>query len=160
MSELTIFYYSGHGGSVKAPAGSDETDGYDEYVCLYDRGWLDDGIWNTISQTTNRVFLVFDCCHSQTMFRSPMLSSVRPALCGAKSGQVRMLCWSGCPDDTYSYGSDDGGELTNAILRHFDAGKTYEQIWDAVKADPTLKRFQDSQKTVIGIDFQSEKIFR
>lgn len=71
-----------------------------------------------------------------------------------------MLCWSGCPDDTYSYGSASGGEFTNAILRHWKEGISYEDLWKELKADAQLKRAEDVQQTVIGESFTSRPAFK
>jgi len=67
---LAILFYAGHGGSqqVKLPA-PDEADGKDEYIMLYDHYLLDDQIWNIVSKSKRRIFMIFDCCHSETMFR-------------------------------------------------------------------------------------------
>lgn len=165
-ADLCIIYYSGHGGSGRfADTDADEADGMDEYLCLYDRGMRDNEIWAIVSRAKGRVFLVFDCCHSQTMFRVPCitLGRVAESALGAThsaSGGIDMLCWSGCPDNTYSYGSDRGGELTNAILRHYSAAKTYDGLWSAVESDAQLRRFEDVQRTVMGHGFGSERVFR
>lgn len=67
---LAIFFYAGHGGSQKVKVSAEEeTDGKDEYIILYDGCMIDDKIWNIVATATCRVFLVFDCCHSETMFR-------------------------------------------------------------------------------------------
>ena len=165
-ADLCIIYYSGHGGSDRfADTGADEADGKDEYLCLYDRGMRDNEIWAIISGARGRVFLVFDCCHSQTMFRVPSVTLGRVAadsLCAthSASGGIEMRCWSGCPDNTYSYGSDRGGELTNAILRHYSAGKTYDELWNAVESDASLRNYEEVQRTVIGRGFGSSPVFK
>jgi len=67
---LAIIFYAGHGASqrVKYKA-EEEADGKDEYILLYDNYMLDDQIWNIVSTAQCRVFMIFDCCHSETMFR-------------------------------------------------------------------------------------------
>lgn len=67
---LAIIFYAGHGASqrVKYKA-EEEADGKDEYILLYDNYMLDDQIWNIVSMANCRVFMIFDCCHSETMFR-------------------------------------------------------------------------------------------
>lgn len=69
-SDLAIIYFSGHGGSQPS-ADEFETDGRDEFICCYDAGVVDDRIWEVVRKAKGRVFLIFDCCHSETMFRSP-----------------------------------------------------------------------------------------
>ena len=71
-----------------------------------------------------------------------------------------MLCWSGCPDDTYSYGSSSGGQFTNAIFRHFNEKLTYQELWDKIKNDKTLRAYENPQSTVIGCGFDGKEIFR
>lgn len=156
---LFIFYYSGHGGreflnssTTVEPQGADAAD---EYLCLYDTYLLDDEIWDTITKCKGRVFLVFDCCHSQTMFRSitvdfslaqglaipldnsvPMVKStgfeLKPRAIALDSEGLRMLCWSGCLEAEYSYGSSRGGVMTNAILKYWKRGISYDELWKLV----------------------------
>jgi hypothetical protein len=71
-----------------------------------------------------------------------------------------MLCWSGCPDDTYSYGASSGGQFTNALLRHLDATKTYEYLWNEIKNDRLLRSYENPQSTVLGNGFTGKAIFR
>lgn len=160
---LFILYYSGHGGSAPAYLDTEETDGKDEYLCLYDRPLLDDDIWKLISKSKGRVFLMFDCCHSGSMFKSPMNFSSQiqffTATTDAK-GPITMLCWAGCPDDTYSYGSESGGELTNTLLKYFKANMTYDQLWTKIENDKTLKTFETVQRTRMGTDFGGQRVFR
>lgn len=161
---LVIFYYSGHGGSEPFPdTGIEETDGCDEFLCLYDTWMRDNEIWSIISQSKSRVFLIFDCCHSQTMMKNAGFKLNIPlAWDHTMNDKVSfsMLCWSGCPDNAYSYGSSTGGEFTNALLRHFDSRKTYEYLWDEIKKDKTLRSFENPQSTVLGNGFIAKPIFR
>ena len=73
---------------------------------------------------------------------------------------IAMLCWSGCPDDTFSYGASSGGQFTNAILRHFNDQKTYEALWNEIKNDKTLRMYENPQSTAIGSGFDGKCIFR
>ena len=176
-SGLFIFYYSGHGGreflntdSTSEPDGADDAD---EYLCLYDTYLLDDDLWSMITKCRGRVFLVFDCCHSQTMFRSVVsdgllakglavpledhivtssgfnFKPVAVAL-GLDEGcsdyghrspagnAIRMLCWSGCTEAEYSYGSRAGGVMTNSIMSRWRSGISYDDLWSKVSKDVTL----------------------
>lgn len=163
-SELCIIYYSGHGGSSRfVDTGSEEVDGKDEYLCLYDRYMRDNEIWSIVSQSKGRVFLMFDCCHSKTMFRSPAItfSCALPfSATSHESGDVNLMVWSGCPDDTYSYGSESGGEFTNALLRHFAPTKTYDCLWNEIESDTALRKFEAVQRTIIGSGFTAKPVFR
>ena len=69
---LAIVFYSGHGGrdSKDAQNAFGETDRRNEYLCFYDRLMADDEVWSVVGQAKGRVLLVFDCCHSGTMYRS------------------------------------------------------------------------------------------
>ena len=163
-AELMIFYYSGHGGSLPTTNLVNEVDGYDECLCLYDTIMKDDQIWEIISKCKNKAFLIFDSCHSQTMFRSPMISMANnsPILFSSSNSNntFSMLCWSGCPDDYSSYGSSNGGFFTTTIKKYFRSDVSYEQIWKNVKNDRTLKKKQTCVCTEIGKSFSGNSIFR
>lgn len=68
-TDLAIFYFSGHGTHTKATTDKTEVDGEDEYICCYDTVMSDNEIWSIISKAKGRVVLIFDCCHSGTMYR-------------------------------------------------------------------------------------------
>ena len=177
---LFIFYYSGHGGqeylgspNTSEPSGADEED---EYLCLYDTYLLDDEVWNMISKCKGRVFLIFDCCHSQTMFRSvatevsiarglgvPLENKMvksrgfnfKPRAIPLETDSLRMLCWSGCLEKEYSYGSSRGGVMTNSMLARWSNGMSYDNLWkyietDVNKAQPT----QHPKATQYGTGFK------
>ena len=165
QKDLAIIFYSGHGGDQKQSAATKlnwpEPTCKDQFLCLYDAPMIDDEIWNVICGAKGRVVLICDCCHSATMFRTAVFSRRAKLLkAGKDSSSVQMLCWSGCPDNTYSYGSEDGGQLTNALLKYFDAALTYKQLWSKVKSDKQLKQFEDVQETVIGSDFRELQVFK
>ena len=160
--ELFILFYSGHGGSTYASNDKTETDGKDEFMCLYDQGLLDNDIWNIIKESKGRVFLMFDCCHSATMYRTP-LTFVRQMKLSASynvSGPINMICWSGCPDSTYSYCSSSGGQFTNTLRKYFNKDMTYDQLWNKIESNSTLKQYEIVQRTIMGKNFGSNKIFR
>lgn len=160
---LFMLYYSGHGGSDPFPdTGIEETDGRDEYLCLYDRYMRDNEIWSLICQSKCEVWIMVDACHSRTMFRSPAitLTAAMPLkTTWNESGPITMQCWSGCPDDTYSYGSDTGGQFTNAFLRHYKPNMTYGELWALIESDPTLKVYEKVQRTIMGRDFSGRVVF-
>lgn len=172
--ELVYIYYSGHGGSGSYNA--QEVDGKDEFLCLYDAPLVDDAIWEIISKSKGRVFLMFDCCHSQTMFRSNTIdfsgsrfrakkklwakkNKARSEVINVDSG-LKMLCWSGCPDDTVSYGSSAGGMFTNSMLDKFRFYETYAGMWKKVSTDRTLLRAEKPQQTIIGSWDLTKPIFK
>lgn len=169
-SDLCIFTYSGHGGSEKfadTAFDSSEKDGKDEYLCLYDTYLKDTEIWSIISKAKGRVFMIFDCCHSATMFRSasgsgesvksePFTMQMLDEVVLPQGSNVNLLVWSGCPDDGYSYGDASGGILTNAIKRAFGKNRTYDDVWNRTR---NLAQDQNPQRTQIGEGFGG-KIFR
>lgn len=161
---LVIFFYSGHGGSEPFPdTGIEETDGHDEFLCLWDTYVRDNEIWGIVNRSRGRIFFLFDCCHSETMMRNPMFK-INPPLAFdhtiTEDCKFSMLCWSGCPDNTYSYGASNGGQFTNALLRHFNSNKTYEYLWNEIKNDKTLRAYENPQSTVLGNGFLAKPIFR
>lgn len=174
-NDLTIFFFSGHGGSDPIGDVAGESDGRNEYICLYNGYMLDNDIWNIVSQSKGRVFMIFDCCHSQTIFRSPGVDFKQIAIrqeideklrseYGMEArgkNNVNLLVWSGCPDSGLSYGSDKGGFLTSAIcnaLKDYPRFATYGQIWNSVKNSGIVKK-QSPKKTMIGSGF-SGPVFR
>lgn len=67
---LFVFTYSGHGGQNSwSSSAKNEIDGKDEFLCLNDGGLLDDDLWTIFNRCKGRIFVVFDCCHSGTMYR-------------------------------------------------------------------------------------------
>lgn len=183
---LFILYYSGHGGqellntyNTEEPLGADKED---EYLCLYDTYLLDNEIWQLITRCKGRVFCCFDACHSKTMFRS-----VLPEYCMRQGSGVplsmtpkvqsrggfslktraiplgkdnfRMLCWGGCQEAEYSYGSTFGGVMTNKILDNWKKDRTYRQVWNLVVQAVTAEQpTQHPEATQYGSGF--DLVFR
>ena len=181
---LFIFYYSGHGGQedlsswkLSEPEGADSMD---EYLCLYDTYLMDDDVWKIISSCKGRVFCIFDCCHSQTMFRSVNIDIAmekgmavplemgmvkssgfhfKPVGMALSTEGFRMLCWSGCLEKEYSYGSNRGGVMTNHILSNWKKGQSYDELWYAVKSEVNYEQpGQHPAKTQYGGGFH--EVFR
>lgn len=42
----------------------------------------------------------------------------------------RILCWSGCKESEYSYGSNSGGVLTTGLINGWKGGMSYGALWD------------------------------
>lgn len=152
---LFIFTYSGHGGqNNRSSSAKDETDGRDEFLCLYDGGLIDNDLWEMFNQCKGRVFVVFDCCHSGTMYRLPAeqedgveeedrLPLEKPFF--AKFENVRagisMLVVSGCGEETVSWGdSVNGGVLTSAMKKNFNKCLNYREWWNKFKQESTFKK--------------------
>lgn len=176
---LAIIFYSGHGGSDTnhvLGSGKNETDGIDEFLCLYDRPLLDDDIWAIISKSKGRVFLVFDCCHSATMFRTANNTSNKEEFGHFDNlnfekilNQTRdfdeknspsILCWSACGDETVAKGNRFGGLFTNALRKAFGVGNTYQSIWNKVSSDKALKQMEVIQINEVGTSFKDELFCR
>lgn len=162
--EYVFFYYSGHGGSEKlSTTGAEEADGKDEFLCFYDKYMLDNEVWSIISKAKGKVFLIFDCCHSETMFRTPQVTfknSLRRLSASRTASDFAMLCWSGCPDNTVSYGSASGGMFTRAISNYLTFTSTYREIWGKVSTDKWLLQSQSPKQTVIGDWDLDAKVFQ
>lgn len=161
-ADLFIFYYSGHGGAVKT-GNKQEADGQDEFLCFWDREMMDDEVWSIISKAKGRVVLMFDACHSQTMFKVPSFRrfvTFSATHTETSTDGKRILVMSGCPDDTYSYGDVEGGKFTNTFLKYFNPDLSYDAIWSRIESDKNLLKYEKVQRTIIGQRFTSSKIFR
>ena len=173
---LFIFAYSGHGGQYnKSSSAKDETDGKDEFLCLYDGALIDNDLWEMFGWCKGRIFVVFDCCHSGTMYRLPTeqeegveeedrLPLAAPFF--AKFENVRdvarrMLVVSGCGEETVSWGdSKNGGVLTSSMKRVFNKCLTYREWWNKFKVDASFKKVKQTPIcTKIGAFDLNAKIF-
>lgn len=153
-NDLAIIYYSGHGGSYdfNDEKSKLEEDGIDEFLCLYDDYLRDDDVWDIISQSSGRIFLIFDCCHSQTMFKlnAPPIFKRSSEKNLQNENKVNMLCWSGCEDSAVSYGASNGGIFTNTILTHFKPNMSYYEFWKVLENEQALKQYENIQQTKLG----------
>lgn len=173
---LLILTYSGHGGQYgKSSSAKDETDGRDEFLCLYDGALIDNDLWEMFGWCKGRIFVVFDCCHSGTMYRLPTeqeegveeedrLPLAAPFF--AKFENVRdvarrMLVVSGCGEETVSWGdSKNGGVLTSSMKRVFNKCLTYREWWNKFKVDASFKKVKQTPIcTKIGAFDLNAKIF-
>lgn len=164
QSDVAIIFYSGHGGWRNA-IDSDELDGKDEFLCLYDKPLVDNEIWKLLQTSNGRVVTIFDCCHSETMFRTSMTfsqydDSKQPNLMKATGKQVNLLCMSACADNKYSYGTNNGGQFTQSINFNYRPYLTYAQLWKWVVNDPYLIDRETVKKTVIGQNFENMRAFK
>lgn len=153
---LLILTYSGHGGQYnKSSTAKDETDGRDEFLCLYDGALIDNDLWEMFGWCKGRVFVVFDCCHSGTMYRLPTeqeegveeedrLPLEKPFFGrfeNMRDISRRMLVVSGCGEETVSWGdSKNGGCLTSSMKRAFNKCLNYREWWNKFKTDSALKK--------------------
>ncbi len=161
---LVIFFYSGHGGSEPFPdTGIDEVDGKDEFLCLWDTYLKDNEIWDIINKSRGRIMVIVDACHSQSIMRNSGFRLKVPLSWDHEMSSdcmFSLLCWSGCPDNAYSYGSASGGQLTNALLRHYNHQETYQDLWNKIKNDKTLRSYENPQSTNLGKGFINKLVFK
>ena len=173
---LLILTYSGHGGQYnKSTTAKDETDGRDEFLCLYDGALIDNDLWEMFGWCKGRIFVVFDCCHSGTMYRLPTeqeegveeedrLPLEKPFFAkfeNVRDVSRRMLVISGCGEETVSWGdSKGGGCLTSSMKRAFNKCLNYREWWNKFKTDSALKKVKQVPIcTKIGAFDLNAKIF-
>ena len=173
---LFIFTYSGHGGQTnKSSSAKDETDGKDEFLCLYDGALIDDDLWTIFSKCKGRAVCIYDCCHSSTLYRLPYeqeegdeaedrLPLEKPFFTkfeNIRDVDRRMLVISGCGEETVSWGdSVNGGVLTSSMNRAFNKCYNYREWWNKFKADSAFKKVkQVPYCTKIGAFDLNAKIF-
>lgn len=157
---LFIFTYSGHGGQYnKSASASNETDGRDEFLCLFDGPMIDDELWTIMNQCKGRVLCIYDCCHSGTMYRlpneepgfdeeaenrEPLEKPFFAKYENVRAG-IRMLVFSGCGEETVSWGdSKNGGVMTSSMNRAFNKCLNYRDWWKKFKADSTFKKVKQT----------------
>lgn len=175
---LFTFVYSGHGGQYPKSHGSkNETDGQDEFLCLFDGPMIDDDLWTMFGRCKGRVLFVADCCHSGTMYRLPSVGGAetdeelleresleRPFFSkyeNVRDVMRRMLVFSGCGEETVSWGdAKNGGVMTSSMKRAFNKCLTYREWWRAFRADSSFKRVRQVPIcTKIGAFDLNAKIF-
>lgn len=118
--DLLVLYNSGHGGQQYDDSG-DEADAQDETLCWWNGEVSDDQIGDYLRKIPAgvRVLFVTDTCNSGTNYRgrgkvkrsTPVV--VRKAPLSFKGS---LLHFGGCEDGRSSYGADDGGVFTDALL--------------------------------------------
>ena len=141
-SDLAIIIYAGHGGQKSGR--QYETDGKDEFLGLWDGPLVDNDIWKIISKAKGRVFTIFDCCHSETMFRGFEKINFE------RDENVDLLCWSGCADSEVSYGvPNSGGFLTRYILKYASPFATYDGAWKKIANNKVLKKQEIVKRTIL-----------
>lgn len=67
---------------------------------------------------------------------------------------IRLLCWSGCKEDEYSYGGTSGGVLTLSVVDSWKPGCTYGALWsEAQKKVMRQRPGQNPVQTFVGGGF-------
>ena len=149
---IFVFTYSGHGGQMNASStAKNEIDGKDEFLCLYDNYLIDNDLWDIFNKCKGKVFVVFDCCHSSTMFslngenketeedwkisETPFFKKFE----GVRA-PLKMFVISGCGEETVSWGdARNGGCLTSSLKRAFNKCLTYSEWWNKARNDSSFK---------------------
>lgn len=155
---LFIFFYSGHGGQQYSTDPSEE-DHMDETLCFWDGEFIDDKVWALINlqPKTTRMFMVTDCCNSQSNYRLPFnlgKSKRKP-----RGKEPNMIHFGGCEDGESSYGSERGGEFTRALKAVYSTDLTYKQWFEKAKAR-VPKNMQVPTYAETGKSFNNVKIFK
>jgi len=117
--DLLVLYNSGHGGQQRDTDG-DEEDRKDETLCWYNGEVVDDQIGQYLCRLAKgtRVLFVSDTCNSGSNYRGIRRRStpVRLHTEATRKFQGALIHFGGCADGRSSYGADDGGAWTNALL--------------------------------------------
>lgn len=118
--DLLVLYVSGHGGQID-DFDEDEEDGKDETLILWDGEANDDQIGAYLRTLPKgvRVWWISDTCNSGKNYRGMkrkrstpvVISEVKP-----KGFRGSLLHFGGCADGRYSYGTEQGGAFTIALL--------------------------------------------
>ena len=67
---------------------------------------------------------------------------------------IRLLCWSGCKEDEYSYGGTSGGVLTLSVVGSWKPSCTYGALWsEAQKKVMRQRPGQNPVQTFVGGGF-------
>lgn len=157
---IAILYVSAHG----------DWTGASNIVYMYDETLSDSEIWTILMAAKCPVWMIFDCCHSATMYGPPSAESRAHTwgesfkmMASRSSGvsELRMLCWSGATDDTVGWvSSSSGAFFTQAIVNNVAKGLTYREIWKGVVASPEMNNPQFPQHPVaseIGLFWSDQK---
>ena len=92
---------------------------------------------------------------------SPKALSVAKAAGVDQNGSVRVLCWSGCREAEYSFGSNNGGELTLSLRSCWVRKASYSSLWEKIaKRVTSYQSKQHPVATSVGIQFDGEEAFK
>ena len=148
-----VFTYSGHG-TQAVDMNTDEGDGYDEALYLYDGILIDDDIRAVLSNLNPDVTFTFisDSCFSGTVTRKirggeyvrPRFvpnPDVKPSAKLIKrlipEEEMRVMLLSGCSDSEYSYDAFIGGRYNGAFTRWaintFDSGLLFSEWYKLIR---------------------------
>jgi len=148
--DLLLLFNSGHGGQQPDLDG-DELDGLDETLCWWDGQVSDDRLAYFFSRIPAgvRVLYLSDTCNSGSNYRGMPTRRARRSTPAALSERVvgrfigSMLHFGGCTDGRSSYGDDDGGLFTLALLDALsDARRTLTYAEWFARAAKRMPKYQ------------------
>lgn len=144
---LAIFYFSGHGNREYTWKDKTEVDHYNDYMVLANSALVDDEVWEIISKSKGRVFLMFNCCRAETMYRDvaePFNFSAKQVK--PEEATFGMMSWGASKEDKSALTSLSGGAFTKAIYNTYyaldPADRTYENIWNIIRYSSDMVRKQ------------------
>lgn len=131
-TSLLVLSLSGHG-TRRRDASGDEDDGKDEGLVLWDGTWWDDEVWELIcSLPPCRIEIITDTCHAEGNWRTvltlglagPRYVQMELGLDDTRRSEWggQLIQYAGCREDSYSYGTDEGGTLTQTMDITREAG--------------------------------------
>jgi hypothetical protein len=140
-NDTLVFYFSGHGGQ-QLDEGSDELDGHDETLVVYDGEIIDDQlneIWLKFREGV-RILMISDSCNSGTNYRpedgNTTPSPIRPIDTNAgQAMRAQMIHMGGCRDSSGSVGYQSGGAFTTVLCNVWKEGKfsgSYRDFYNAI----------------------------
>lgn len=161
---LLILYLSGHGGQRSAAVPGSEADGKDETLCLWDGPLDDDAVWRLLCRVPEgvRIWMITDTCNSGTNYRGPRRYAAEAGRRGrglfSRRAEPDLLHWGGCADGLSSYGTEQGGTFTTALVDAYESGQSY-----AAWFGRALRLMPASQRPTCewtGRDFRDAPAFR
>jgi hypothetical protein len=141
--DLFLITYSGHGGQVEDQNG-DEPDRLDETLCLYDRQFIDDELFDLFAgfQPGVNILMFSDSCHSGSVARAtvpntPLTNSLKTALI---TNNVReRVVPPGVLVRTYQDNKEEYGEILSKTYVTPDHIATFVILFAACQDQETAK---------------------
>jgi metacaspase-1 len=163
--DLLLVHYSGHGTQIP-DTNSDETDGYDEAIYLYDQPVIDDMIRGIILKIPIGAMVVFafDSCFSGTITRDICNHKIKfmrwdgnlimeHANRKMTDGEIGYVVFSGCGEHQTSADAFIGGRYNGAFtyywLKSLKVGMTYQE-WIAALSTYLPSQEYDQAPTLDG----------
>jgi len=153
--DVLVVTYSGHGTQV-TDYDSDEADGYDEALYLYDGALIDDELRIILNQIKDgvHVFFVLDSCFSGTITRKIMSAdsplgkprfipnplvpaNLKLANKFLSQEDMKEIVLTGCSDSEYSYDAYINGKwngaMTSFAIKSISQSQTYEEFYSKLR---------------------------